>query len=343
MTVETLSSTQLDNKKARCQTCSHFCTIEDGQRGICGVRENQGGQINVLNYGKLVSTNTDPIEKKPLFHYLPGTTTFSIAAAGCNFHCGHCQNWQISQIKESGDAFLRSDFVKPEQVISAAKQQGCQSIAYTYTEPTIYAEYALAVMKLARRAGLKNLWISNGFMSPQTLNALLPYLDAANIDLKSIQNDFYKEVCGANIKPILKNIVTLKKSDCWLELTTLIIPTKNDSPAEFKKIAEFIKSKVGADTPWHISRFSPEISYQMQDLPPTEISSLAKAIEIGKDTGLKYVYAGNISDPDYENTNCPNCNEKIIDRSGFSIQIPQGPVVKCPRCQTKLDIIWNDE
>ena len=298
--METLFSKKLDNNDAQCQTCAHFCVIKPGKRGICGVRENQNGQIKVLNYGKLVSANIDPIEKKPFFNFLPGTTSYSIAAAGCNFHCGHCQNWQISQIKEAEKTALQATTVEPKEVVAAAKATGCTSIAYTYTEPTIYAEFALDVMKLAREAKLKNVWVSNGFMSPQTRTAILPYLDAINIDLKSFNNKFYQKVCGASLKPVLENISAFKKKGVWIELTTLIIPTWNDQPAEFKQIADFIKNEVGPDTPWHISRFSPEISYQMQDLPTTEVATIKQALQIGRRAGLKKVYAGNVSNHELE-------------------------------------------
>ncbi|MFC1617920.1 AmmeMemoRadiSam system radical SAM enzyme [Patescibacteria group bacterium] len=295
---KTLFSTQSDNNQIQCQTCAQFCTLKPGQRGLCGVRENIDGQIQVLNYGKVISQAVDPIEKKPFYHFLPGSLSYSIACAGCNLRCGHCQNWEISQVREiksrSGGIVIPGDKVPTADIITAAQANGCASIAYTYTEPTVFVEYALDVMSRAKQHQLKNVWVSNGFMSAKTRQAIVPYLDAINIDLKSFGDDFYQKTCGAKLQPVLDNIVACKKENIWLELTTLIIPTLNDSPEELTQIAKFIFDKLGEDTPWHVSRFSPEISYKMQDLPATDADVVRQAVAIGKKAGLKNVYAGNI-------------------------------------------------
>ncbi|EKD49724.1 MAG: hypothetical protein ACD_63C00064G0006 [uncultured bacterium] len=297
---KTILSRKLNNA-VQCNVCSHRCKVSLGMRGICGVRENIDGVLYSLNYGKLISEALDPIEKKPFYHFLPGTQSLSIACAGCNFACGHCQNWDISQIKdhikEDGENYRKAmpgRESKPEDIVKHAKELNIPSISYTYTEPTVFAEFALDVMKLAKKENLKNAWVTNGFMTKELSDLIIPHLDAANIDLKSFSESFYKKICKASLEPILENIVYLKKKNIWIELTTLIIPGHNDSEEELRKIAKFIKEKVGKDTPWHVSRFSPEISYKMKEIPPTPVEIVKKAVEIGKDAGLKNVYAGNL-------------------------------------------------
>jgi len=281
-------------KKVRCNLCNHRCIINDGKRGICGVRENKNGKLYTLVYGKAIAENIDPIEKKPLYHFLPGTYSLSIATVGCNFRCLFCQNADISQIskeKPEDVEILGEDF-PPEQVVKYALDNNCPSISYTYTEPTIFLEYALDCMKLAHKAGLKNIWVSNSYMTKEALDLISPYLDAVNVDLKAFTEKFYQEVCGAKLKPVLKNLKEIKKKKIWLEVTTLIIPGKNDSEKELKQIAEFIKNKLSDDTPWHVSRFFP--CYKMMHVPSTPVEKIQRAMEIGKQTGLKHVYAGNI-------------------------------------------------
>ncbi|MFC1721946.1 AmmeMemoRadiSam system radical SAM enzyme [Patescibacteria group bacterium] len=329
---------KLENQDVRCQTCAHYCVRQAGQTGICGVRENVDGVMNVSNYGAIISRAVDPIEKKPFFHFLPCSSSFSIAAPGCNFQCGHCQNWQISQVKNGIPCATQE--VPPQIIVEDAKKEGCDSIAYTYTEPTIFTEYALDVMKIAQESELKNCWVSNGYMSEQTREAIIPYLNAINIDLKAGTDKFYQDTCKAKLQPVLDNIVALKKAGAWVELTTLIIPTLNDSPTELKKVADFI-NEVDPAIPWHISRFSPEISYQMTSLPATATETIEQAAKIGKQVGLKYVYAGNIPGHEAANTYCPKCQELIIRRTGFTCELPHGKVTTCLKCQTKLDIIWK--
>ncbi len=290
---EALLYQKLDNNKTRCQTCAHFCLIKPRERGLCGVRRNQKGKLYALNYNKIIARHIDPIEKKPLYRFMPGTFTYSIATVGCNFSCLNCQNWDISQNPKPDKPIIGQD-ITPKQIIQAALDNHCPSISYTYTEPTIFLETALETMKSAQKQGLKNIWISNGFLSPQTLQLIIPYLDAINVDLKSFSNKFYQKYCGAELKPVLNTLKTLKKKNIHLEITTLIIPELTDQEKNLKQIAQFIKTELGPKTPWHISRFSPEISWKLQDLPATPLKSIEKARQIGLQTGLKYVYMGNV-------------------------------------------------
>ncbi len=278
---------KLTDKKARCNACNHRCIINNQNTGVCGVRKNENQTLYSLVYGKAIAEGVDPIEKKPFFHFLPKTKSYSIATVGCNFKCKHCQNADISQ----NPNIIGQDLM-PEEVVEKAIANDCQSIAYTYTEPTIFIEYALDTMKLAKKKGLKNVWVSNGYMSEESLDLISPYLDAINVDLKSFSEDFYQEVCGARLKPVLENLKEIKKQGIWLEVTTLIIPKNNDSDQEIEKIANFIAKELGTETPWHVSRFFP--AYKMADLPPTDIKTINNAVEIGKRAGLKHVYSGNI-------------------------------------------------
>lgn len=324
---ESILYEKLGNEKVRCKTCSHFCIVASGKRGLCGVRENIGGKLYLLVYGRAIAANIDPVEKKPLFHFLPGTFTFSISTVGCNFRCGNCQNWTISQFsklaphqnkseltrfprinsgqenKSFGAGFPETtremiensgEYLPPKKVVELTKENNCPSISYTYTEPTIFLEYALDTMKLARKAGLKNIWVSNGFMSPETLKKIIPYLDAINIDIKSFNDKFYRENCGARLAPVLENCKNVVKNKIWLETTTLIIPTLSDNEKMLEKIARFIKDELGDFVPWHVSAFSGAISWKLQHLPETPIEKVKKACEIGKSVGLKHVYMGNV-------------------------------------------------
>lgn len=289
---------KLENNRVKCGLCHHFCQINPGRRGLCAVRENQAGKLISLVYGLVIAAHVDPIEKKPLYHFLPKTQTLSIATVGCNFKCMACQNWQISQV-EQGQTLLNFEqglplLISPAEVVKMALKSSCPSISYTYTEPTVFLEYALDTMKLAKKAELKNIWVSNGFLSKEAFDLILPYLDATNIDLKSFDENFYQKICGARLQPVLDNLKRLKANKVHLEITTLVIPTLNDSPEIFEKIAEFIKNELDCDTPWHISRFSPEISWKLQHLPPTPLSDLQTAYKIAKQQGLKNVHLGNV-------------------------------------------------
>ncbi len=296
---EALLYKKLSDQKVQCGVCCHRCVIAENKRGICGVRENRAGKLIVLNYGRIIASHIDPIEKKPLYHFLAGTETYSIAAMGCNFRCLNCQNYEISQQCHSDPApaggesrGIWGDKIFPQEVVENAINNNCPSISYTYTEPTIMVEFALECMKLAHKNNLKNIWVSNGYMSPEILNLVAPYLDAVNVDLKSFSNEFYQRVCGAKLQPVLDNLIKIKKAGIHLEVTTLIIPDQNDSVEELKNIAEFIAKKLSADTPWHISRFFPH--YKMSDTPPTPIEKIYEAVGMGKCAELKFVYAGNI-------------------------------------------------
>ena len=332
MSKEALLYERLEDNKVKCLLCNHNCTIADGKLGFCLVRENKGGTLYTNSYGKLVSYNIDPIEKKPLFHFLPGTKSLSIATAGCNFRCGFCQNWQISQIRE-GNTELMHEEVPPEEIVNQAIKSGCKSISYTYTEPTIFFEYALDCARLAKEKGLYNNFVTNGYMSAQALEMLKGYLDAANVDLKSFSEDFYQKNCSAHLKPVSENIRLMKKLGIWVEVTTLIVPELNDSEEELTQIANFI-ADVGKEIPWHISRFHPD--YKMLDSGATPLSTLKKAYDIGEKAGLRYLYIGNVLG-EAEETRCYNCKRALIKRVGFQIlenKIKEG---SCPFCKTKID------
>jgi pyruvate formate lyase activating enzyme len=327
---------KLDENKVRCFLCAHHCLIKDGKRGLCAVRENKEGILYSLVFGKVISMNIDPIEKKPLFHLLPGSTSFSIATVGCNFHCEHCQNFEISQYpKEHED--IPGQSVTPEAIVKAAKQNGCESISYTYTEPTIFFEFAYDCARLAHESGIKNVFVSNGYTSPEATRVIAPYLDGNNIDLKG-NNDFYKNICGAKLEPVKETIRLMKELGVWVEVTTLIIPDHNDSEKDLSDIAEFIKS-VDLSIPWHVTQFYP--TYKLTDKPRTPVKTLRRAREIGFETGLKYVYEGNVPGEGGENTYCPDCKELLIKRWGFSIienKIKDG---SCSKCGADIEGVWR--
>ncbi len=329
---------QLKGKAVRCNLCHHFCRLQPGQIGLCRSRQNINGELYSLVYGYPVALNVDPIEKKPFFHFLPGSLAFSLGTFGCNFRCRNCQNWDISQAKNIKEKNKALDFIEPEKIIEEALDNNCRSIAYTYNEPTIFAEYALDIMKLAHQYKLKNVWVSNGFMSADCRKAILPYLDAINIDLKSFADEFYRLNCGGRLQPVLDNLKTIKAEQIHLEVTTLIIPTLSDDIEMLAKIANFIAVELDTDTPWHLSRFSPQISWQLRDLPPTSDDIIYEAYEIGREAGLKYVYVGNLPGDEKENTYCPNCGQLAIRRLGYQVERfdNQG---RCAHCDKNLEII----
>ncbi|MCX5708429.1 MAG: AmmeMemoRadiSam system radical SAM enzyme [Candidatus Omnitrophica bacterium] len=332
MKKEALLYEKLDNKMVHCFLCGHQCRIADGKAGFCGVRKNEAGTLFSLVYRNAISTNVDPIEKKPLYHFLPGTNSFSIATAGCNFRCGFCQNWEISQmnILEVPDYISRD--LGPEAVVSGAIRKNCQSISYTYTEPTIYFEYAYDCAKIAREKGLKNVFVTNGYMSKEALQAIQPYLDAANVDLKYFKDESYRKVCSGSLQPVLDSIKLMKKLGIWVEVTTLVVPGSNDSPEELKGIAEFLAG-VDKFMPWHISRFFP--NYKMTELDATPEETLKKAEEIGRKAGLKYVYVGNVHGWGND-THCHNCKKLLIKREGFDILENNVKEGKCAFCSTAI-------
>lgn len=328
---------KLENNKVRCQNCPHYCVIAPGKRGICGGRENNKGKLYSLVYGKAAACHVDPIEKKPFFHFLPGSKTLSVATVGCNLRCLNCQNYDISQSPKP-DKPISGEDLTPEEIVKLVLENNLPSISYTYTEPTIFMEYALETAKLAKKAGLKNCWVSNGFMSEEALDLIAPYLDAANIDLKSFSEDFYEKVCGAKLQPILDALKGMKAAGIWTEIATLVIPTLNDDEKNFRNIAEFIKKELGAETPWHVSRFSGAISWKLKDLPDTPAETLEKAYRIGKEIGLKYVYIGNVLGSVSEDTFCPKCGTLGISRKNYIIS-RYDKDGRCPKCGEDLNIV----
>lgn len=323
-----------NSKEVQCFLCSHRCRIKDGKRGICHVRENRGGMLFSLVYGRLVSENVDPIEKKPLFHLLPGSLSYSIATVGCNFRCRHCQNFDISQypILSPGSA-IPGDIRTPTEVVAAALASGCKSIAYTYIEPTIFMEFALETAELAHGAGLKNVFVSNGYTSPEATRKLAPLLDGNNIDLKAFTEKFYHEVCGAHLAPVLDTIRLMKELGVWVEVTTLVIPGWNDSDQELRDIALFIQG-IDPDIPWHVTRFHP--TFKMTDRSATPVATLRRARDIGQQAGLTYVYEGNVPGEGGENTFCPACGQLVIERFGFQIRAAALRNGACHHCGHKL-------
>jgi len=324
---------KLDDNSVRCHLCRHTCVIEDGKKGICRVRENRGGILYSLVYGKLISENIDPIEKKPLYHFFPGTTSFSVATVGCNFRCLNCQNYEISQLPKDHNQIVGRD-VTPEKIVTDALSYHCKSISYTYTEPTIFFEYAYEIAKIATQKSLKNVFVSNGYTTREALATIKPYLHAANIDLKSFSKETYKKMCGARLEEVLDCIRSYKEMGIWIEITTLIIPEINDSESELREIAGFIKS-VGCEIPWHVSRFYPR--YRLIEKPPTPVDKLRTAREIGLETGLRYVYEGNVPGEGGENTYCYTCGKVLIRRYGY--QILENNIVnsKCTECNSTID------
>jgi pyruvate formate lyase activating enzyme len=319
---------------ALCHLCAHRCRITEGARGLCGVRENREGKLYSLVYGKLISRAIDPIEKKPLYHFLPGTTTYSIATAGCNFFCDFCQNWQISQMTHR-DGTIYGEDATPEEIAADAKKHGCRSIAYTYTEPTIFFEFAYDTALVAQRMGLQNVFVTNGYQTPETVDRMAGVIDAANVDLKAFRDDFYKDRCGARLAPVLKAIEAMHGKGIFLEITTLIVPGENDGRDELKQLAGFIAS-ISSEIPWHVSRFHPQ--YRQADKEWTPAETIFEALEIGKEAGLKYVYAGNLPAGRYENTYCPKCGGLVIERSGFSSRMVGLSGKRCVHCDNELNI-----
>jgi len=330
--MEAMLYEQLPQENVKCNLCSHRCVIHNSKKGICRVRENIGGKLYMLNYGKLIAQHVDPIEKKPLFHFYPGSTAYSIATAGCNFQCEYCQNYDISQMPFRENRIIGQDSA-PEETLMQAIQNGCKSIAYTYTEPTIFYEYAFDVAQLAHDKNIKNIFVTNGFITSEALQKIAPYLDAANVDLKSFSNDFYKKICKSKLQPVLDIIKMLNQLKIWTEVTTLVIPTLNDTEQEFHSIAEFIMS-VSREIPWHISAFYP--AYKLKYLPPTPFEVLIKAREIGLKTGLNNVYLGNVTNNVHADTRCPGCGQILIERTSFGIiknKIQDG---HCPNCGREI-------
>jgi len=326
---------KLPEKDIRCKLCPKECEIGDRERGWCGVRENREGVYYTLVYGNPCSINPDPIEKKPFFHFLPGTLAFSIATAGCNMNCKFCQNWQISQFRPEETENYR---LPPTEVVKLAKQCKCKTIAYTYSEPTVFYEYMLDTAKFARKSGIKNVVVSAGFINPEPLKILCQNVDAIKIDLKSFRNDFYNKICSAELKPVLNSLKIIKSMGVWCEIVYLVVPTLNDSDAELRDTAKWVFDNLGPDMPLHFSRFYK--SYQLKNLPPTSPERLASARQMAMDIGLKYVYVGNLAGNSGEHTYCPKCKKQIVSRHVNIVKQMNVVNGKCKFCGEKITGIW---
>jgi pyruvate formate lyase activating enzyme len=317
----------------RCIACAHRCVLRPSRIGLCGVRQNRGGWLYTLVYGQAAVAEPNAIEKKPFFHFLPGSGAYSLATQGCNFHCAFCQNWHIS-LAHREDRVPETRYLPPDKVVEEACAAGVRSIAYTYVEPIVFVEYALDTMVRARAAGLHNVFVTNGYESPEALDLVVPYLDAANVDVKSIDDRFYRRVCGARWEPVRDTVVELHKRGVWLELTTLIIPDLNDDRDNLREMAEWIAATVGPETPWHLTRFEP--AYKLSHLPATPAAKLKDAAEIAREVGLRHVYIGNAPEVDEADTFCARCGERLIGREGFSVTEWYLVEGRCPRCKHAL-------
>ncbi|MCF6158151.1 MAG: AmmeMemoRadiSam system radical SAM enzyme [wastewater metagenome] len=324
---------KLQGTKVRCYLCRHYCIIGNGKKGFCRVRENRDGTLYTLVYRKLISQNVDPVEKKPFFHFYPGSTSFSLATVGCNFRCLNCQNYEISQLPGDYEYIAGKD-VAPEKIVEEALNYRCTSIAYTYTEPTIFFEYAYDVARIAYNHSIKNVFVTNGYITREALATIKPYLNAVNIDLKSFSDETYRTLCSARLEQVIECIRSYKEMGIWIEITTLIIPGINDTASELREIAAFIKS-VGPEIPWHVNRFYP--MYRLIEKPPTPLKTVKMAREIGLKAGLRYVYEGNVPGDEGESTYCYNCNKMLIKRYGYQMIGNSITNSKCPACSTNID------
>lgn len=330
---EALLYQKLQDSKVRCNLCAHRCLIHEGKKGICKVRENHGGILFTRVYGRSIAQHIDPIEKKPLYHFYPGSKAYSIATPGCNFHCLFCQNWDISQIFDEKILNIGEE-ASPEEIVSNARQWQCKSIAYTYTEPTIFFEYSYDTARLAHQKGIKNVYVSNGYMTGEMLEMMSPYLDAINVDLKAFRDQTYRRLLGARLQPVLDSLKKIKQLGIWLEVTSLIIPGINDEEPEMREMANFVAEELGKDVPWHISRYFP--AYKMESVPPTPVETLFKARKIGREAGLNYVYIGNLGSHEDMDTKCPRCNRVLIERSYFAIRKNHIQNGRCPDCGLEI-------
>jgi len=335
MIKEALLWERLDHEKAHCFLCAHECKIPETKLGVCGVRRNDRGTLNTMIYGDVIAAHVDPIEKKPLYHFLPGSLAYSIATVGCNFKCSFCQNWQISQAAADSGGLHAGRETPPEEVVEQAKKNGCRSIAYTYTEPTIFFEYAFDVARLAGESGLYNVFVTNGYMTRRALDTIRPYLHAANVDLKSFRDDFYRKTCKARLQPVLDTIAAMKSLGVWLEVTTLVIPGENDADDELRRIAEFLAG-VDPTIPWHVSGFHPDYKFSAHAATPLE--TLRRAKELGQQAGLQFIYLGNVLEGG--NTFCCSCRRQIITRHYMGLDVNQLGDGRCPHCGTVIAGVW---
>jgi len=339
MLKEALLTRSLRDDAVQCRVCEHFCTLSPDAWGRCGVRLNREGRLYLAVYGQAISAHVDPIEKKPLFHLLPGARAFSVGTFGCNFRCRWCQNWQISQPGSLDlDSYLGHP-LPPEEIVATAQRERCAVIAYTYNEPTVFFEYTYDTARLAHAQGLKNVYVSNGFMTQEVLELLAPYLDGINIDLKGFSESMYEEYAGARLAPIKRNIRWLaQETDVVVEVTTLVIPDLNDSDDELRAMATWL-AEVDPALPWHVTAFYP--NHLMRNRPPTPPSTLLRAYKIGKEAGLQFVYVGNILDDTRSNTYCPACETRLIERHGYRTRVSWAEPGLCPQCGTQIPGCWT--
>jgi pyruvate formate lyase activating enzyme len=326
---------KLSGKRVHCLLCPRGCVVPDGSRGFCRVRENQDGEYYTLVHSNPCAVHIDPIEKKPLFHFHPGTTALSIATAGCNFTCLNCQNYDISQARPD-DTYNYT--LSPSDIVELALKYDTPTIAYTYTEPTVFYEYMLETAQRARQKGVLNIYHSNGYIEQDALGELAPFLDGANIDLKGFSDAFYREITGGSLEPVLASLKTLKRTGVWLEITNLVIPTKNDSDASIRDLCSWVKDELGKETPVHFSRFYPQ--YKLQNLPPTAVSTLRRAAGIARSAGLDYVYIGNVPGVSEENTYCPQCSRMLVGRTGYRVHTFEIENGRCKSCGTEIPGRW---
>jgi pyruvate formate lyase activating enzyme len=327
---------KLPYKKIKCKLCPRECVIDDRERGYCGVRENRGGTYYTLVHSRACSAHVDPIEKKPFFHFYPGSLAFSIATAGCNVNCKMCQNWEISQLRPEQ---VRSTYMPPREVAAVAKENQCASIAYTYSEPVIFYEYMADTAEAGRALGVKSAVVTGGYVLGEPLKRLCPQVDAVKVDLKAFSQKFYKEVVNGELKPVLDALVTLRQQNMWTEIVYLVVPTLNDGDQEFKALARWVKTELGLDVPLHFSRFQPQ--YLLRNLPPTPLDTLERAKAIADAEGIHYVYIGNIPGHPAENTYCPRCRRVVVEREGFTVNGVHIRKGKCAYCQQAIAGLWQ--
>ena len=329
---------KLDGQTVQCHLCGHECTIQAGKYGLCRVRQNVEGKLISVNYARLVAAHVDPIEKKPLYHFLPGSRSMSVAAAGCNFQCEFCQNWQISQLPRTGRADA-GEPTSPAEIVAAARRQHCQSISYTYTEPTVFFELAFDTATLARQQGLKNCFVSNGFLTPLAVRTIAPVLDAINVDLKAFRDETYQRIMKARLEPVLECLRALIAEHVWTEVTTLVVPGMNDSPEELRDIATFIARELGPDVPWHVSRYHDD--YHMTGRGATPLGTLEMAVEEGRKAGLHFIYEGNVPSGPGDDTVCPQCGKHLIQRSYMQVVANSLREGACDQCGQKIPGVWS--
>lgn len=326
---------KLAGGRVRCLLCPRACNVGEGGRGYCRVRENRGGRFFSLVYSRACSAHPDPVEKKPLFHYLPGTLAFSVATAGCNVHCKYCQNWEISRASPEQ---IRADYLTPQRVVELALWNGCPTIAFTYTEPTVFAEYVMDTREAAHQAGLRVIAVSNGYITPPAARAIYANVDAVKVDLKAFSEGFYRSVVRAQLRPVLETLVTIRSLNKWLEVVYLVVPGLNDSDEELRGAAAWVRTNLGADVPLHFTRFHPD--YLLKNLPPTPVTTLERARGMGIAEGLRYVYLGNVPGHAGEDTFCPNCARGVIQRAGMRLIRNLLRDGACPFCQQTLPGVW---